>query len=192
MRLNIFAGCLLAALLAVPAAAQHHPTPPGSKPSDAHTIHGDAHYVAMMIVHHDMGVEMAQIATDKAQRAEVRQLATKIVTVQQAEKKELEGFKSSLKPDAAATTHDSAAMHDMPGMKKGQQDIERLKKASGAEVDRLFLASMTEHHQGAVRMSRQAKPALKDANVRQFADKTITNQTKEIAEIKRLQAGASK
>jgi len=33
---------------------------------------------------------------------------------------------------------------------------------------------------------------LKDTDVRQFAEKTITNQTKEIAEIRKLQGGSSK
>ena len=38
----------------------------------------------------------------------------------------------------------------MPGMKKGHQHIEHLKKATGGEVDRMFLTGMTEHHQMAI------------------------------------------
>lgn len=51
-------------------------------------------------------------------------------------------------------------------MKKGQRDLERLKKASGVEVDRLFLASMQAHHQAAIKMSQQAKPSLKRDKVK--------------------------
>jgi uncharacterized protein (DUF305 family) len=130
----------------------------------------------------------------------VKAFANEIITGQQEEKKELESYKSTLTPGMAGTAgstgfHDMAVMgsmhdrKDMPEMKRGQQDIERLKAASGAEADRLFLASMAQHHQQAIQMSRKAKPTLKDTKVREFADKTVTKQTREIGEIKTLQSG---
>ena len=89
----------------------------------------------------------------------------------------------------------SGGMHDMQGnadMQKHHQDMDALKTATGAEADRLFLRAMSQHHQMAVDMSKQATSKLKDARVRAFAEKTIRNQTAEIAEMKKLSAAAGK
>ena len=195
-------GCVItvAALAAAPAWAAQHRHADASKTAPAMAVHSDADYVDMMLMHHDQGIEMAKIAAGKTQRAEVRAFANTVVSGQQEDKKELEGYKTGMKTGTSGTSgaaggHDMAGMSGMPDMKtmpemqKGQQDIERLQKATGAEVDRLFLASMAQHHQQAIQMSRKAKPTLKDANVRRFADKTITKQTREIGEIKTLQSG---
>ncbi len=166
-------------------------------------VQNDAQYIDMMMMHHGMGIEMARIAADKAQRADVKALANQIITVQQEESKELEGYKPGIKSTATGAletggAHDMAAMSgmgdmkSMPEMKKGQKDMDRLQKASGAKVDRMFLASMAQHHQQAVQMSKQAMAKLKDTRVRAFAEKTITNQTREIGEIKKLQSEKSK
>jgi uncharacterized protein (DUF305 family) len=47
----------------------------------------DSAYVDMMIVHHGDGITMAELAAKKASNQQVRQLATRIVTAQQAEMK---------------------------------------------------------------------------------------------------------
>lgn len=190
-----------APLFAAPAQHQHDAAAPQAA-TMSHGVQNDAHYIDMMVMHHGMGIEMARIATDKAQRADVKALADKIITVQQGEQKELDGYKAGLKPDATraagAGGHDMASMpgmddmKSMPEMKKGRMDMDRLQKASGATVDRLFLSSMAQHHQQAVQMSRQAMAKLKDSKVRAFAEKTITNQTREIGDIKKLQGAKSK
>lgn len=184
-------------LFAAPAQHQHEAAAPHAATMPA-GVQNDAQYIDMMMMHHGMGIEMAQIAADKAQRADVKALANKIITVQQEEKKELEGYKPGAKSSATGGGHDMATMaamgdmKSMPEMKKGQMNMDRLQKASGAEVDRVFLASMTQHHQQAVQMSKQAMGKLKDSKVRAFAEKTITNQTREIGDIKKLQAEKSK
>ena len=197
----VFGSAAVITLLAVPAVtnAQHEGMghPAAAKPNQAMPMQGDAAYVDMMMMHHDQGIEMAKAVVEKGQREDVKAFASKIISGQQEDKKELESYKATL---AAGTSgrgggHEMAGMKDMkdmPEMKKGQQDIERLQAASGAEADRLFLAAMTQHHQQAVQMSRKAKPTLKDAKVRAFADKTITKQTQEIGEIKKLQAEKAK
>ena len=203
----VFGSVAVITLLAVPVVtnAQHegmaHPT--AAKPNQAMPMQGDAGYVDMMMMHHDQGIEMAKAVVEKGQREDVKAFASKIISGQQEEKKELESYKATL---AAGTSgsgggHEMAGMKDMKGMhdmkdmpemKKGQQDIKRLQAASSAEADRLFLAAMAQHHQQAVQMSRKAKPTLKDAKVRAFADRTITKQTQEIGEIKKLQAEKAK
>src|SRR5688572_15531625 len=139
--------CLLAIVLSVPVVAQEKPARHGM----AANINNDADFVHMMLMHHEQGIDMAKLAASKAQRAEVRQVAEKILKGQQQESAELQ----SLKP-GGQTTHGASKSHDMgamPGMRKHQEHIEHLKKATGGEVDRMFLTGMTDHHQMAIDMA---------------------------------------
>jgi len=134
-----------------------------------HAPANDAEYVEMMAMHHDQGIQMAEIATRKANDSSVKQLATRIVDAQRKERKELDALrtKADSKP---AQTHQ---MKPVP--------MDHLDKSSGREFDRMFLSMMREHHRDAVKMSREAK--LTAAPVKAFALRTVTNQGKEIKEM---------
>jgi uncharacterized protein (DUF305 family) len=67
----------------------------------------------------------------------------------------------------------------MAGMKS-------LKTLKGKQFDVAFLSQMIAHHQGALTMSRDALPSLKDKHVRQHAQNIIASQKKEIAEMTSL------
>ena len=75
-----------APLFAAPAQHQHEPAAPKTA-TMPHGVQNDAQYIDMMMMHHGMGIEMARIAADKAQRADVKALANKIITVQQGSRK---------------------------------------------------------------------------------------------------------
>lgn len=78
-------------------------------------------------------------------------------------------------------TMQHGGMHAM-GM-AGMQSLQTLK---GKTFDVAFLSQMIAHHQGALTMSRDAMPALKDKHVREHAQNIIASQTKEIAEMTNL------
>ena len=71
-------------------------------------------------------------------------------------------------------------------MKMGTRGMQALQRLSGRQFDVAFLSQMTEHHQGAVDMSRQALPSLKNARVRRHAQNIIADQRKEIAEMRAI------
>ena len=200
---------LLGSTLVLAQGTAHQHGMPTTKSQPMHMmIMGDSDYVSMMLMHHDQGIEMAKAEAEKGERQEVKDLATKILNGQEADKKELQELQASLKSGSGPDTGGmsgaggmqgmsgmsgmSGGMHDMGGMsamqKKHHEDMDKLKSASGAEADQLFLRVMSQHHQMAVDMSEQAKPKLKDARVREFSDKTIRSQTAEIAEMKKLSA----
>jgi uncharacterized protein (DUF305 family) len=80
-----------------------------------------------------------------------------------------------------------AAMNLMPGMLTPEQ-MEALRKATGAEFDRLFLTGMIQHHQGALIMVRdlfETAGAGQDAEIFGFSTDVDTGQR---AEIKIMQA----
>ncbi len=75
----------------------------------------------------------------------------------------------------------------MPGMLTPEQ-MEALRKANGAEFDRLFLAGMIQHHNGALTMVKDlfdTAGAGQDAELFNFTTDVDTGQR---AEIKIMQA----
>jgi uncharacterized protein (DUF305 family) len=68
----------------------------------------------------------------------------------------------------------------------GMAGMQSLKTLKGKPFDVAFLSQMIAHHQGALTMSRDAMPALKDKHVREHAQNIITSQKKEIAEMTTL------
>ena len=86
--------------------------------------------------------------------------------------------------------------HDMlmPGMLTDDEMAE-LDKARGAEFDRLFLAGMIKHHQGAIDMVNdlfKAYGAAQDDTIYKFASDVFADQTVEIGVMqKMLEANAN-
>jgi len=168
--------------------------------SHAQHISGDSDYVEMLLMHHKHGIEMSQAVIDRGQSEEVKQLARNILEGQQRDSKELEQLRDKLESSASApkgsapkgtsgrTGHGAGMGRDSSSMKEMQKkmdaNVEQLRAASGAEADRMFLSMMTRHHQQAITMTNAAMPKLSAPAVRQFAEKTVDTQKKEIAELK--------
>lgn len=150
----------------------------------------DLHFIDMMIMHHQEGIEMAQLAQNKAQNAKVRAFAAKTAADQQKDIDELQGHRNHWY--AGKPMMDQAMMHSMmqsmhPDMKMDMEDTRRkLVAAEGAAFDRLFLENMIHHHQMALGMAKEAITKAEHVELKQFARKTVTKQQSEIAEMNRL------
>lgn len=80
------------------------------------------------------------------------------------------------------STMSHGAMHRMPGMLTAEQ-MEALRRAQGAEFDRLFLTGMIQHHNGALSMVKDlfdSAGAGQDAELFNFATDVDTGQRAEI------------
>jgi len=76
----------------------------------------------------------------------------------------------------------------MPGMLTDEQ-LQQLDNARGADFDRLFLADMIQHHQGAVAMVKtlfDSYGAGLDDLVFKFASDVNIDQTTEIARMEKM------
>lgn len=149
----------------------------------------DLHYIDMMIMHHQEGIEMAQMAQTKAVSPKVKALADRIVTDQQKDIAELQGHRNHWyagKPpmDPAMMSSMMQSMH--PGMMSMEDTRRKLLAADGAAFDRLFLETMIHHHQMAIDMSKEARTKAEHPEIKEIARKTIVKQTAEIAEMNRL------
>jgi uncharacterized protein (DUF305 family) len=125
----------------------------------------DIAFAQGMIPHHQQAIEMAEIAVDRAQRAEVKTLAEEIRTAQGPEITQLIDFLAAWGAEApppgsmaggmtgmntpnqtGMTAMNGAAM---PGMMTDAQ-MQQLRNAPGATFDTMFLQMMIVHHRGAV------------------------------------------
>jgi len=129
----------------------------------------DVTFAQAMTPHHQQAVEMPDMALKQGKNAKVLDLAKRIKAAQDPEIVKLQGWLkkwggSPSTGDSGSSMHDSgSSMHGSMTMGEGMmsaKDMAQLSKATGAEFDKMFLAMMIGHHQGAVTM---AKTELKAA-----------------------------
>ena len=120
----------------------------------------DLHFIDMMIMHHQEGIEMAELAQTKAQSAKVKAFATKIAADQKKDIDELQSHRKHWYADKPMMDHSTmqSMMQKMhPDMKMNMEDTRRkLRATNGAAFDRLFLDTMIHHHMMAVDMAKEA------------------------------------
>lgn len=75
----------------------------------------------------------------------------------------------------------NAADHNMPGM-TGEMKSDA--GAASQPFDLQFIDTMTQHHEGAIRMSQMALEKSNNDELKKFAQKIIDDQQKEIAQMK--------
>ena len=147
---------------------------------DAMKMTGDFDYdfASTMIVHHQAAVDMAQIQISKGSDAEMKQMATSIVSSQQAE---IDQFKNILKdykmPEIKA---ESGHTHNELGeiMTKMETKMKGMVKTGNADRD--FAMMMIPHHESAVEMGSNELSHGKNLALKKMAQKIIEDQSKEI------------
>jgi len=146
-------------------------------PNDA-----DVTFTQNMIPHHQQAIDMAKLVNTHTERPQLHQLADSIITSQGQEITQLQSWLRSWGKPATPEGMGHGGM-EMPGT-MSEADMSRLMEATGTEFDLAFAEMMAAHHQGAIDM---AKTELKDgslAEVKQFAQKVIDDQQKEIDQLK--------
>ena len=150
----------------------------------------DVAFMQGMIPHHAQAVVMATMAKTHGARADVLILCERILVAQSDEITLMRNWlrdRGQTVPAADATHHQhtmNGVVHDrlMPGMLT-PEEMAALDKARGPEWDRLFLAGMIKHHEGALSMVDdlfEAYGALQDDEMFKFASDVYADQTTEI------------
>jgi uncharacterized protein (DUF305 family) len=147
-----------------------------------------------MILHHSQAVEMTAMIESHTQNKDLRLLGEKISVSQSDEIKFMKRWLAARGESFPKTMSSTAAM-DMPGMEMSHnsmalmpgmltpQQMESLRKAKGAEFDRLFLSGMIQHHNGALTMVKDlfnTAGAGQDAELFDFATDADNTQRAEI------------
>jgi uncharacterized protein (DUF305 family) len=135
-------------------------------------------FLQQMIQHHRSAIEMAKMVPDHTQRAELRQLAAKIISSQGQEIEQMtkwltDWYKASPKEVANEKADKEMKLH--MSMFTGKKD---------ADFDKVFLQMMSMHHHMAVEMAEQAEKKATHPELKQFAAKIANDQQGEIKQMK--------
>ena len=155
----------------------HHPDPMTASLQGLKGKAFESMFLKEMIHHHQSAIEMAELANSNTKRAELDKMGRDIIAAQRAEIEQMTGW---LKKDGES----AGSIEQMPGMEKMMKEMGDLKKAKDADFDKMFLAMMSEHHKGAVAMSKLVADRTDRAELKELASKIIKDQTKEIEQMK--------
>jgi uncharacterized protein (DUF305 family) len=211
-RSGLMAACALACFLSLPVCAQQsdsksppvvvqpgapgQPTrtlPPTTRATLPPRSKKDVEFMQGMIMHHAQAVEMTALIESHTENKDIRLLGARISHTQADEikfmKRWLEARGEPVSPPMPdmpghdMSGHDMSSHHMlMPGMLTPKQ-MDALRKAKGAEFDRLFLRGMIQHHNGALIMVKDlfdTAGAGQDAELFNFATDVDSGQRAEI------------
>lgn len=198
---GLLAAGTLTALLWLPVRAQQpvvvQPGAPGEStrilpPSTRATLPprspDDVKFMQGMIMHHAQAVEMTALIESHTENKDLRLLGARISHSQSEEirfmKRWLEARGEPIEMPMTEMPGMDMSKHEMlmPGMLTAKQ-MDALKKATGAEFDRLFLTGMIQHHSGALIMVKDlfdTAGAGQDAELFNFTTDVDSGQRAEI------------
>lgn len=197
MKPSLLTALLVAAAACAPATrgANTAPSAPIGIAAMPHSP-ADVHFMSGMIHHHAQAVLIARWAPTHGASAELQRLAERIVVGQNDEIELMQTWlRDKHEPVPEATAGPMRMRMDgmdhemlMPGMLTDDQ-LKQLDAARGVEFDKLFLAFMIQHHEGAITMVNTlfASPgAAQDETVFRFASDVYADQSTEIARMQQM------
>jgi uncharacterized protein (DUF305 family) len=165
-----------------------------------HNVPADVQFMQGMVAHHAQALAMVALIPDHTKRPEMQLIGERISISQHDEIKMMQHWLED--HHEPVPTVDANNVVTMPGMQMAgmqmsgntmmmpgmltEEQMAQLKKASGAEFDRLFLQGMIQHHEGALKMVAtllNTNGAAQAPEVFAFASDVDADQR---AEIKRM------
>jgi uncharacterized protein (DUF305 family) len=163
--------------------------PPSTRATLPPRSQADVEFMQGMIMHHAQAVEMTALIASHTENKDLRLLGARISSSQSSEIRFMKRWLaargeplSMAMPEMPNMDMSHQTMPLMPGMLTPDQ-MEALRKAKGAEFDRLFLTGMIQHHNGALTMVKDlfdTAGAGQDADVFNFATDADNTQRAEI------------
>lgn len=133
----------------------------------------DIMFAQMMIPHHQQAVEMSDLALKNSKNPQVLKLAEQIKAAQAPE---ISQMKSWLAAAGQSLMGDHGM--SMDGM-LSDDEIDQLSQSSGIAFDKLFLAGMIAHHEGALSMVSMIENS-ENEEAKTLADNIKVSQSAEI------------
>ena len=126
-------------------------------------------------------VEMSKLAMDKAQNAQVKAFAKRLVDDHTAANAALMKIATAKGVSPPATVDGGH-----------QRKMDRMAKKSGADFDREYMDDMVDHHQKDVRDFRSMAKSAKDPDLKAFAAKTLPTLEEHLQMAKTTEAAVKK
>ncbi|MGI8429022.1 MAG: DUF305 domain-containing protein [Solirubrobacteraceae bacterium] len=152
----------------------------------------DRAFVAEMIPHHKLAMQMGQMAQTQGTHPQIKALASSIIATQNREINVMNGIASQI---SAKVDSQAASGHMVGGsmssnaqtlgiaMDKMGMSMNMTQLSTAKPFDREFIDMMTPHHQGAITMARAELVKGKNPKLRTLARSIISDQTREIGEM---------
>jgi uncharacterized protein (DUF305 family) len=153
----------------------------------------DLDFVNMMIPHHQGAVDMAEAYLLKAKDEKIKAIANNIIIAQKKEIEELRSLIASHKPSdkkegQASGGHGAEGHYELSeAMNKMMDEMKGMKMTGDADKD--FVMMMIPHHQSAIDMAENQISHGKNVQIKQFAQKVINDQSREIKEFEQWLKG---
>jgi uncharacterized protein (DUF305 family) len=142
----------------------------------------DDDFIAQMTVHHQSAIEMAEMARERGEHPQIKQLADAIVQAQADEIDEMEASHERLFGEGVQGHEhgDLGLSEDEMGAHADMAELE-----SAEPFDQAFIDMMIPHHQGAIRMARVELENGEDGEIAAIAEAIIEAQSREIEQMNR-------
>lgn len=134
-------------------------------------------FMQEMIIHHQMAVEMARMAQERATRTELKTMAESIIAEQGNEITQMTAWLRDWH-GAQPKPMDHAVMQEM------DREMAALRGAGGEEFNRQFAEAMIVHHQSAIDMARLVADRAGRDELKTLAQAIIGAQSREIEQMR--------
>ena len=175
------------------------------------TNESDIAFMQLMVPHHAQALEMSELAQSRARNGQVVAISRRIKGAQGPEIVSMSSWLQSRDLEVPESMDDAAGMdmsggdhsghesgggsdHDSGGATMAmhgmlsEQEMADLARARGREFDRLFIAGMIQHHQGAVAMAREEMETGSDQLALELASDVAAGQQAEIGRMVDIRA----
>ncbi len=147
----------------------------------------DVAFIQGMAPHHQGAIVMTELAVDRAENPEVKQLAERISAAQDPEIALMKEMAETWGVELSAGGGDGGQHGGGGGGgPMTMMDMSSLESLSGAAFDRAFLEMMIPHHEDALPSSRTEIEQGANPQAKALAEDIIKSQTAEIEEMKQL------
>ena len=136
----------------------------------------DRLFVAEMVPHHHLGMDLIDQATRRVDDTRVRRLVFEMSAYHQSELNQLHSW---------AEEWNVVPAEDFPG-RINTDRLAELAELSGTAYDRRWLEVMIEHHEGAIEIARRQMTSGSDDRSIEMAESVREVQTKDIEEMSSL------
>jgi uncharacterized protein (DUF305 family) len=149
--------------------------------SNSQMVGSDAMFLQMMIPHHEQAVVMSDLALSTSKDAEVLKLAKQIKDAQAPEIIKMQGWLA----DAGLSEDPGHSMGDGMGGMLSDSDLSALKGSTGKAFDKLFLAGMIAHHEGAINMVMMIENSS-NSDISNLGQEIVKSQSAEVELMKKI------
>ncbi len=139
----------------------------------------DMDFANMMIEHHQGAIDMSEEELKSGTDEKMKGMAQNIITAQKEEQSKLRDIVKNSKPmKMEMGKHDELTK----GMDDMKSDMGKMQMSGNTDKD--FAMMMISHHESAIKMAKAELSHGMNAQLKQMAQKIISDQTKEIGEFK--------